>query len=306
MLYDIPSSDRSSRVAGQKRRSEFWHLIDMRSKHLLIAITLTAANLGALPAAAQLRPGPLPPPANAPPPVVIPAEPKPDPPPVPVAEIIKRFSANEEAMLRAHAAYGFKKVVRVEELDENGKPAGTFQFTTELAQLPDGRTYERELKHPETSLNVLNLEPESLAPLLKIPPLPFITSQLIHYDVDYVGTQKLDELNTYIFRIEPKQVERQRAYFKGVIWVDDQDFVIVKTLGHWVTELGEISTDNFPFKFFDTYRENVEGKTWFPSYLRSDDSVNTKHGLVHVRLIVRWEDYKPRAATPPAATQPQN
>jgi len=279
----------------------------MRSKHLLSAIMLAAAAaLCAFPVAAQLRPGPLPPPANAPAPVVIPAEPKPDPPPVPVAEIIKRFSANEEAMLLALRTYGYKKVVRVEELDDNGKPAGTFQFTTELAQLPDGRTYERELKHPETSLNVLNLEPESLAPLIKIPPLPFITSQLIHYDVNYVGTQKLDELNTYIFRIEPKQVERQRAYFKGVIWVDDQDFVIVKTLGHWVTELGEISTDNFPFKFFDTYRENVEGKTWFPSYLRSDDSVNTKHGLVHVRLIVRWEDYKPRAATPAPATQPQN
>jgi hypothetical protein len=262
------------------------------------------ASFAALPAAAQIRPGPLPPPVNAPAPVVIPAEPKPDPPPVPIPEIIKRFSQNEDAMFQAHAAYGYHKVVRVEELDESGKPAGTFQFTTELAQLPDGRTYERELKHPETSLNVLNLEPEALTPLLKIPPLPFTSAQLVHYDVHYVGTQTLDELNTYIFRIEPKQVDRQRAYFKGVIWVDDQDFVIVKTLGHWVTELGEISTDNFPFKFFDTYRENVQGKIWFPSYLRSDDSVNTKHGLVHVRLIVRWEDYKLRTATPAPTPQP--
>jgi hypothetical protein len=237
---------------------------------------------------------------------VIPSEPKPDPPPIPIPEIIKRFGENEEAMLRAHGAYGYKKVVRVEELDDNGKAAGTFQFTTEVTLLPDGRSYERELKHPETSLNVLNLEPESLNALSKIPPLPFFTSQLSHYDLHYVGTQKLDELNTYIFRIEPKQVERQRAYFKGVIWVDDQDFVIVKTTGHWVTELGEISTDNFPFKFFDTYRENVAGKIWFPSYLRSDDSVNTKHGLVHVRLIVRWEDYKPFAATPTSGPKPQN
>jgi hypothetical protein len=281
--------------------------MDMRSKLFLSTVALVfAASIAAFPAAAQLRPGPLPPPANAPPSVVIDAESKPDPPPIPVAEIIKRFSANEEAMLRALKAYGYHRIVRVEELDENGKPAGTFQFTTELTQLPDGQAYERELKHPETSLNILNMEPESLSPLLKIPPLPFITSQLVHYDVIYVGTQKLDELNTYIFRVEPKQVERQRAYFKGVIWVDDQDFVIVKTLGHWVTELGEISTDNFPFKFFDIYRENVQGKIWFPSYLRSDDSVNTKHGPVRVRLIVRWEDYKPRTATPAPASQPQN
>src|SRR5579864_8707483 len=114
----------------------------MRSKLFFGIVALAAfASFAAFSAAAQLRPGPLPPPANAPPPVVIPAEPKPDPPPVPVPEIIKRFSENEEAMLRAHAAYGYRKVVRVEELDDNGKPAGTFQFTTESTQLPDGRTY---------------------------------------------------------------------------------------------------------------------------------------------------------------------
>src|SRR5882724_2565277 len=144
----------------------------MRSRHSIWAIVVSAAAvLAAYPATAQTRPGPIPPPANAPPPVAIPAEPSPEAPPVPVPEIIKRFSENEEAMFRAHAAYGYRKVVRVEELDENGKPAGTFQFSTVLTQLPDGRTYERELKHPETSLNVLNLEPESLTPLLKIPPL---------------------------------------------------------------------------------------------------------------------------------------
>jgi hypothetical protein len=270
----------------------------MRSKHSFCIIVVAAAVIFlAHAAAAQTRPGPIPPPANAAPVTVIPSEPKPDAPPVPIPEIIKRFSENEDLMLRAHGAYGYQKVVRVEELDDNGKPAGTFQFTTVLAQTPDGHTYERELKRPETTLNVLNLEPESLNPLLKLPPLPFTTAQLVHYDLKYLGTQKLDELNTFIFRVEPKQVERQRAYFKGVIWVDDQDFVIVKTMGHWVSELGEISTDNFPFKFFDIYRENVQGKIWFPSYLRSDDSINTKNGLVHVRLIVRWEKYEPRAAT---------
>jgi hypothetical protein len=277
----------------------------MRSKYSLWTIVLSAAAmLSANSASAQTRPGPIPPPANAPPPIAIPAEPSPEAPPVPVPEIIKRFSENEQAMLQVHGAYGYRKSVRVEELDENGKPVGTFQYSTVSTLLPDGRTYERELKHPETSLNVLNLEPESLTPLLKIPPLPFTAAQLVHYDLKYLGTQKLDELNTYIFRVEPKQVERQRAYFKGVIWVDDQDFVIVKSMGHWVTELGEISTDNFPFKFFDTYRENVQGKIWFPSYLRADDSVNTKNGLVHVRLIVRWEDYKLRTATPAAPSQP--
>jgi hypothetical protein len=269
-----------------------------------MVVFAAAIIVAVFPVAAQIRPGPLPPPANAPPVTIVPTTPKADAPPIPAAEIIKRFSENEDAMLRAHAGYAYHRVVRVEELDPNGKPAGTFEFTTELAQSPDGRFYERELKHPETTLNILNLEPESLVPLGKIPPLPFTTPQIVHYDMEYEGTEKMDELNTFVFRVKPKQVERQRAYFDGVIWVDDQDFVIVKTTGHWISELGEISTQNFPFKFFDTYRENVQGKIWFPSYLRSDDSVTTKNGLVHVRLIVRWEDYKPRATAPTPPPQP--
>lgn len=275
----------------------------MQAKHLARGFLIVAGILAA-PIEAQVRPGPIPPPVDGPPVITIPAEPKPDPPPLAPGEIIKRFSENEDAMLRAHGDYSYRRIVRVEELNGDGKPTGTFEFTTEFAQAPDGRFYEREAKHPETSLNSLNLEPEDLSVLSKIPPLPFTTAQLAHYDLTYLGTQKLDELNTYIFRVKPKQVDRTHGYFDGAVWVDDQDFVIVKTAGRWVTELGDVSTQNFPFKVFDTYRENIQGKIWFPSYLRADDSISTKKGTVQVRLIVRWEDYKPLSATHPPSPQP--
>lgn len=258
------------------------------------------AALLALPAVGQARrPGPMPPPPNGPPLEVIPAEPNPGPPPIPAAQIIQRFSQNEDAMLVAHSTYGYRRVVEVQELDDSGKTTGQFVYTTVASPNADGHYYDREAKRPDSTLNVLDLEPENLGVLSKIPPLPFTTAQLVHYDVTYAGTQKVDDLNTYIFRVKPKQVERTRAYFDGVIWVDDQDFVIVKTTGHWVTELGDVSTENFPFTFFDTYRENESGKIWFPSYMRSDGSITSRKGTTRLRLIVRWEDYKPRdAATP--------
>jgi hypothetical protein len=275
----------------------------MREKHGIRTLLIVAGLLAALPVGAQVRHGPIPPPANAPPVVGIDVEPKPDPPPVPPEEIIKRVGLNEDAMLQAHAGYTYRRIVQVQELDDNGKPTGNFEYTTELAATPDGRGYEREVKRPDNSLNALNLEVEDLSVLSKIPPLPFTTAQLAKYDLTYLGTQKLDELDTYIFRVHYKQVERLKAYFDGVIWVDNQDFVIVKTTGHWVTELGDITSTNFPFKYFDTYRENIQGKIWFPSYLRADDHVTTKKGPVHVRLIVRWEDYKPFSAATTASSQ---
>jgi hypothetical protein len=272
----------------------------MRTECLRRTVLFGVAALLALPAGGQgRRPGPLPPPANGPPLVVIPAEPSPGPPPIPAAEIIKRFSENEDGMVRAHSSYTYRRVVQVLELDEQGKTTGQFQYTTRLAEMPDGHFADVEAKPPDSTLNVLDLDPEHVAVLSKIPPLPFTTTQMTHYDVAYEGAQKVDELNTYIFRVKPKQVERTRAYFDGVIWVDDQDFVIVKTTGHWVTELGDVSTENFPFTYFDTYRENVVGKIWFPAYLRSDGSVTSKKGTTRVRLVVRWEDYKPRDAASP-------
>lgn len=236
--------------------------------------------------------------------VAIPTEPKPDPPPMPLANMINRVGASEDAMIPYRAQYAFRKTVTVEEFNESGKSIGKFTYTTESAVGPDGKSYERATKRPDNSLNVLNLEPEDLGVLGKIPPLPFTSTQLEHYDITYFGTEKLDELDTYIFRLKPKQVERQHAYFDGVIWVDAQDFVVVKSAGHWVTELGDLDTVNFPFKFFETYRENVEGKVWFSDYLRSDGSITTKKGYTRLRLIVKWDNFKPHPASTAPTSQP--
>jgi hypothetical protein len=263
---------------------------------LLSAAALTVAFAVSLPAHAQVRPGPMPPPVNAPPTLIINPTPTPDPPPIPVPDIVKRFSENEDAIFQAHANYGFHRTIRVQEFDATGKAVGELVISTDWVRSPDGRFYEKGEKHPESTLRHLDLDAEHMDVLQKIPPMPFTTPQIAKYDFTYLGTQKLDELNTFIFQVEPKQVDRQHAYFRGVIWVDTQDFVIVKTTGRWLTELGDVSTEQFPFRNFDTYRENIEGKIWFPNYLRSDEFITTKVGRVNVRLTVRWENYKPRAA----------
>jgi hypothetical protein len=66
-----------------------------------------------------------------------------------------------------------------------------------------------------------------------------------------------------------------------------------------------------PFVTFETYRENVDGKYWFPSYERADETVHVKEGDFPVRLVVKWTDFKPLPAavsdtTPaPAGAAPQ-
>ena len=70
--------------------------------------------------------------------------------------------------------------------------------------------------------------------------MPFVltSDEIQDYNILYVGKQKEDELGTYVFDVAPKQIDKNRRYFQGRIWVDDHDFQIVKTYGKNVPDLG--------------------------------------------------------------------
>jgi hypothetical protein len=102
----------------------------------------------------------------------------------------------------------------------------------------------------------------------------------------------VDELGTYVFDINPKEKEMKsgRRYFDGRIWVDDRDFQIVKTHGKPVPETHKGNENLFPR--FTTYREQIDGKYWFPTYTRADDTLHFKAGDVHIREIIKYTNYQ--------------
>ncbi|HYA97107.1 MAG TPA: hypothetical protein VEH49_03355, partial [Methylomirabilota bacterium] len=119
--------------------------------------------------------------------------------------------------------------------------------------------------------------------------------------VQYIGKEQVDEISCYIFQVHPKVVDRQHPAFDGIIWVDDKYLEVVKTYGKLVTDLGDFRSEVLPFTMFETYRENVEGKYWFPNYSRSDDTLHSKAGDVPIRITVKWSDFKRIA---PGGSQP--
>ncbi len=267
-------------------------------------------------AAQEPQPGPITPPPGR---EVkrIPVNSTPEPPPVPVEEIIRRFAQKEDEFQRARAAYTYRRTIRVQEFGDDNKPAGEFQLITEPALTAGGRRYERVVEQPPSTLRRMTLAPEDLGILARIPMFALTSEQLGKYELTYAGRQPVDELTTYIFRVQPRQRERARAYFEGLVWVDDRDFLIVKTYGKWVTETGDVASPDLPFTMYETYRENIDKKYWFPTYARSDDSLRQKNGEVRIRLTIRWADYKlfsgapatpdadsPKPVTPPGQTPP--
>jgi hypothetical protein len=226
------------------------------------------------------------------------------PPSLPEAEIIKRLAQKEDTYLLARPRYTYTKTIRIQEFGPDGKPAGEFVLVTQPVRDVEGKLFEKVIERPHSTLQHLYLRAEDLEGLQRTPAYPLTTTQLAKYELKYLGKEQVDEIDCYIFQAKPKVVERTKAYFDGVVWVDAKYLEVVKTYGKWVTDLGDMRTvADLPFTLFETYRENVDGKFWFPNYSRSDDTLNLKGLEIPVRVVIKWTDFKPAAAAsqPPTA-----
>lgn len=222
------------------------------------------------------------------------------PPSLPEGEIIKRVSQKEDEYLLARTHYTYRRTVRIQEFGQDGKPSGEFVLVTQPARDVDGKVFEKVIERPHSTLQHIFLRAEDVEGLQRVPLFPLTASQLAKYDLKYVGKEQVDEIDCYILQVKPKMVERTKAYFDGIVWVDAKYLEIVKTYGKWMTDLGEMhSVAELPFSLFETYRENVEGKYWFPNYSRSDDTLDLKGLQIPVRVVIKWTDFKPVPAAPP-------
>lgn len=225
--------------------------------------------------------------------------PHPGPPPIPADQIIQKFTANEDVMKKEYQLYDFSDAVRIE---ESGNPPSKFTAAGEVYNKPDGQRYFRVTKPPEGTLKSIQFSLEDVHTIMSVPLFVLTTDEVTNYDIQYVGDEKLDELHTYVFRAKPKQLNRKRRFFDGLVWVDDHDFAIVKSYGKFVSEIESEGT-KLPFTMFETFRENFQDKYWLPTYTRSDDYIDGAQGdEVHLHLVIHATDFRlssADAAAPP-------
>jgi hypothetical protein len=234
----------------------------------------------------------------------IPSVPHPGPPPIPQEQIIQRLAANEDAVDKVYKTYTFTETISVEEL--NGPP-GKFVATGEVYTKPDGKQYWHAVQPLQSNLKTTTLTLEDVRTIASQPIFVFTSGEVGNYNFLYAGQDKLDELNTYVFQVKPKQLSRTRRFFEGAIWVDDQDLAIVKTYGKFVTEVEPDEGKKLPFTMFETYRENFQEKYWLPTYTSSDDYINTSNGdQFRLHLIIRSTDFKQNVQQPQQAPPSNN
>jgi hypothetical protein len=212
-------------------------------------------------------------------------------PPIPVEEIIRKFAAKEEAFKAARENYTYKQYVRVQEYTPYGAPGGEYVRKSEIVFTPEGERYEHVTYEPPATLKQISISPEDQKDLVSIQPFVLTTEDLPKYNLEYRGHEQVDEISAYVFQVAPKAIEKGERYFQGTIWVDDRDLQIVKTRGKAVPDIHGKNSENL-FPEFETYREQIDGHYWFPTYTRADDVLHFKNGDVRIRVIIRYTDYK--------------
>lgn len=214
-----------------------------------------------------------------------------EPPSVPVDQIIQHFAEREAEFKRERDNYTYTQTFVVQTIDAGGQPDGEYRMTSDIVFSTTGKRYDKVTYAPPSTLQRVSLSEQDFTDLQNVQPFVLTTNELPKYDITYVGRQRVDELSTYVFEVKPKRIEKNQRYFQGRIWVDDKDLEIVKTYGKAVPDILKRNEENF-FPRFETYRENIEGHYWFPTYTHADDILHFSSGDIRIRMTVRYKDYK--------------
>jgi hypothetical protein len=211
-------------------------------------------------------------------------------------QIVAEMGKHEAAFAKARDNYTFRQTVVMQTInDDNGKPDGEYRQVADIGFNADGTRNESVVFAPQNTLERVIIDQSDFEDLRLRLPLVLTTSDLPNYDVKYLGRQRVDELDTYVFDASPKVLEKGKRYFEGRVWVDQKDLEIVMINGKNVPD--DIKHGHFSIPF-TTYYEQIDTVNWFPTYTRADGTVHftaSKDGPandIHMRNTVKYTDYR--------------
>jgi hypothetical protein len=214
---------------------------------------------------------------------------KTDPTPQQIQDIIQKFTQKETEFAKARENYTYRQTSKITETAPEG---GSYEIVEEVSFDDRNRRTSHVTHAPVASLEHIVMTGEDEQDLRNVLPFVMTNDTASEYTVTYKNRAQVDEISCYVFTISPKELTKDRKrYFDGDIWVDDQDLQIVKTFGRATGYLKRGEDQQFPK--FETYREQVDGKYWFPTYTYADDTLNFKDGQSQrIKVVVKYDHYK--------------
>lgn len=209
---------------------------------------------------------------------------------LPLEEIVRHVAEKESEYAAAHAHYQYRLSVKVQEVDEDGGVVGEFEQTGAVLG-PAGRRRLQLAGNPHVDLRHLDIRQVALSDLEFVPLFVLSPDEIPKYNITYVSQERVDEINTYLFRLEPNEVPRYpHTLFEGIVWVDADKLDIVRALGRLVPSR-DTGAFNGYFRRLELYRQPVDDYL-FTTFIRGDDVISARQPPTRARLILRFSDYQ--------------
>ncbi len=219
-------------------------------------------------------------------------------PSIPVEQIVKDFTAQEAVFDEALHHYTYRRAARVDTVDDDThKVDGEYYQVDDVTFRPGGGRMEKVLFSPPSTLSRIMMSTSDFQDIQHNYQFVLTPENIAEYDVKYVGEQKIDQVDCYVFDVTPKQIEKNKRYFKGRVWVDQQAKLIVVTNGWMVPDDTKPGHQDLHPPFI-TWRQQIDGHYWFPVYSKGEGILHFTGGSgymaedVHIREVVKYTDYK--------------
>ncbi len=212
-------------------------------------------------------------------------------------QIIRKFAEKESQFKCALDDYTYRRTVKLDSIEDNGSIDGEYLQVDDIVLSPSGRKQEQVVYAPDNTLTRALLSPADFDDIEHRLPFTLTTEDVAQYRVTYVGTERVDQVGTYVFDVSPRHMEKDQRYFEGRIWVDAKDFQIIVTNGKNIPDDTRRGQEDLSIPF-TTHRQQIDGKYWFPVYTRAEGVLHFKNckaclpSDVHLREIVKYGDYK--------------
>jgi hypothetical protein len=221
-------------------------------------------------------------------------------PTIPAEQIIQQFAAKESEFQEALNHYTYRRTAKVDTIDDDtNKVSGEWYEVDDVIFDSTGRRTEKVVFAPASTLDQggIMMSPSDLQDIQHGYPFVLTKEDIPQYDVKYVGRQKVDEIDCYVFDVSPKAIQKNKRYFLGRIWVDTTDLQIVVSNGNIVPDDTRKDKEDLHPPFM-TWRAQVDGHYWFPVYTKGEGILHFAGGNftmqedVHIRDIIKYSDYK--------------
>jgi len=208
-----------------------------------------------------------------------------------IPDLIAKFTAGEDRARDARLHYTYTQDVLVQTLSGN-QPDGQWHQVSTISY-DKGKRMENVTFSEVSTLRGVQMSAEDMDDIKVFMPWLLTSEEARQYDLKYAGQQHVDDLDTFVFLVEPKKYEKNQRYFQGRVWVDNHDLQVVKLCGKSVPEIRPKKKKD-PQEIrptFATWRQFVEGN-WLPAYSRVDDDLHFSAQTIHIKEVVKFTGYK--------------